>query len=347
MNKKLKILVLGNVKGDSTSMRVYLNFLKEILKKEDADFLEPSPKFIPKDIFKIFFYPLIIKKDYDVYHIIDHSYSYLINFLPKDRTIITCHDLIPLKFSERISLRGRILFRYYIKLLKKARAIIADSNNTKRDLMTEFKIIKNKIKVIPPISIERKKFSLTKKRIKEKRGLEDKIILLSVGSFFYKNTLLILKSLNYLKEKYPNIVLIKIGEFLKEEKKFIEKNDLQRFIIKKSSLTQKELEETYYLSDILVFPSLYEGFGIPPLEAMACGTPVITSNTSSLPEVVKDAAIKINPHSVEELKRAIITIIENKKIKKKLIKEGYKNLKRFKKNKIKSKLLRLYKKCAE
>lgn len=79
---------------------------------------------------------------------------------------------------------------------------------------------------------------------------------------------------------------------------------------------QEDLPYLYSAARCLVYPSLYEGFGLPPLEAMACGCPVITSNTSSLPEVVGDAGVMINPHSIEEIAKAIDMVLSNENLRK-------------------------------
>ena len=347
MNLKPRVLLIGNIKKESNSMDKYFEFVKSILPKNKVDSFSLSKKYISKKIIKQIIYPFIIPRRCDIYHILDHSYAHLINFLPKRKVVITCHDLIPLRFPEKMSFRGRILFNYYTKKLEKAKFLIAVSLNTKKDIINLLKIPEKKIEVIYPVAISKKNFSISKESIKIKEGLSNKIILLSVGNFFYKNTILILKSLNLLKRRYKDILLIKIGGFSDEEKYFIKKNKLDKMILVKKNLSEKEMNKFYYISDMLVFPSIYEGFGIPPLEAMACGTPVITSNKASLPEIVGDAAIKINPYSVNELKKAIIKIIEDKKFRENLIRGGYQNLKKFDKKIIKRKLIGLYNKIYE
>lgn len=341
-----RILLIGNIKEDgSKSMQVYLNYLKKNF--HNIDIVSPSTKIRPF-FYKNFIYPLkIIKKrflnNYDIFHIVDHSYGNLAYFLSKDKTIITCHDLIQLKTNIG-TWRSRLFFRFYLLGLKRAKKIIADSKNTKKDIIDILNISSEKIKVVPLVSINKNIFTkLDKKVIKQKYELRDEYILLSVGGFAYKNTLLILKTLNKLKKEFPKIRLIKIGDFTEEESKFIKEKNLENLIIKKKNLSEKEIVEMYNLADILVFPSLYEGFGIPPLEAMACGTPVIVSNTSSLPEVVGNAGILINPYSVNELTDAIKKIKNNKNIQKDLIKKGLKNLQRFDKKKIIEKISKIYK----
>ena len=342
-----RVLLIGNVKEDgSRSMHLYFDFLKKTLSSENIDFLSLSSGMIPPRIFKNFIYPLRIPRGYDVYHILDHSYGHLVNFLPKNKTVITCHDLIPLKFPSIMSWRARILFDYYLAGMKKAKVIIAVSNSTRQDIKKMLNP-KGKIKVVPTLSVEKREFSESRREIKKSLGLENKKVLMSVGNFFYKNTILILKAVKDLKGRYDNLLLVKIGGFSKEEEDFISENNLKDNVLVKKNISNEELNRYYNASDMLVFPSLYEGFGIPPLEAMACGTPVITSNVASLPEVVGDAAVKINPHSVEELKKAIIKIIENKKFRDSLVKKGFQNIKRFSIKEHAEKLEEIYKEVFE
>jgi glycosyltransferase involved in cell wall biosynthesis len=94
-------------------------------------------------------------------------------------------------------------------------------------------------------------------------------------------------------------------------------------------ITEEDLPVLYNLADLFVFPSLYEGFGLPPLEAMACGTPVITSRTSSLPEVVGEAAVTVDPYNVEELTAAINSVLHDEKMKAGMTKSGLKQAKKF------------------
>lgn len=323
----MKVLLLGNIVNDgSISMHVYL---KDLIKNiKNVDFIHPKTN-LPKFIFKNFIYPFRVRKKADVYHIIDHSYSHLVHFLPKNKTIVTCHDLIPLKLKKAWTISSILTFRYYISGLKKAKYILSISESTKKDLIELLGISKEKIIVIPygvDLSLFYKK---DKNQIKERMGWKNKIVLMNVGGAYYKNTLRILKSVNKIKKKYKNIILLKIGDFLKNENKYIEDNNLRKYIFQKKNMSQDELSDLYNASDMLIFPSLYEGFGRPPLEAMACGTPVIVSNVSSLPEVVGEGGIQVNPHSQDEIDSAVLKLIEDNKLRNQLIKNGFKNIKRF------------------
>jgi len=100
-------------------------------------------------------------------------------------------------------------------------------------------------------------------------------------------------------------------------------------IIQTGYVPEEDLPALYSGASLFLFPSFYEGFGIPILEAMACGVPVITSNVSSMPEVAGDAAILVNPKSPEEIKEAIIKILGDEDLKKEMIQKGFKQIKKF------------------
>jgi glycosyltransferase involved in cell wall biosynthesis len=109
----------------------------------------------------------------------------------------------------------------------------------------------------------------------------------------------------------------------------IEALNLQEDVIFTGYVPKEDLVKFYNLADLFVYPSLYEGFGLPPLEAMACGCPVITSNTSSLPEVVGDAGIMVNPYDVNELVKVMYEVLTNEGLKKELSKKGLERAKLF------------------
>ena len=104
---------------------------------------------------------------------------------------------------------------------------------------------------------------------------------------------------------------------------------LQNDVIFIGYVPEEELPKWYNASDLLVYPCLYAGFGLPPLEAMACGTPVITSNTSSLPEVVDDAGIMIDPTDVNSMTQNMYEILTNRGLQTDLIKKGLKRAQTF------------------
>ncbi|MFH1526689.1 MAG: glycosyltransferase family 1 protein, partial [Bacteroidota bacterium] len=105
--------------------------------------------------------------------------------------------------------------------------------------------------------------------------------------------------------------------------------DLKKRIIFTGYVSEEEMLYLYNCAELFVYPSFYEGFGLPPLEAMACGVPVITSNTSSLPEVVGDAGVLINPYDIDQLSEAIKVVLKDENLRKDLSAKGFERKKSF------------------
>lgn len=132
------------------------------------------------------------------------------------------------------------------------------------------------------------------------------------------------------------------GWLYDETQQLIAKLKLENKVRFLGRVSELELITLYSMADVFVFPSFYEGFGVPPIEAMACGAPVITSNTSSLPEVVGDAALLIDPYNSGELAGAILRVLENEQLRDELRQKGYARAQHFTWPKSASKMLSVY-----
>ncbi len=254
------------------------------------------------------------------------------NFL-KIPYIITVHDLIRYfdlreygKYIHRPNLRDRFYLGLDYKGIKKAARVIAVSQATKNDLMHYLKIPAARIKVIyEGIDHTTFKPSLHPSNFKYP-------YILSVGSEHpRKNLPALLRAFKELKEQpqFKDLKLIKVGkaggreaDFRRQTIEVIDSLNLDGEVRFTEVVPEEDLRAYYSNAECLVLPSLYEGFGFPPLEAMACGCPVITSDSSSLPEVAGEAAIKVPPHDIEGLAEALEKVLTDKELKKSLIAKG-------------------------
>lgn len=289
---------------------------------------------------RYFTYPILAYQNRSIVnHIIDQSYGHLLYTLPYRNSIITIHDIIPIlaweKQIEGLSYPNNpLLMKFSLSKVNKARYIIAVSQNTKNDLMKFCSIQESKIKVIHcGVSNIFEKYSIEKKElIRKNLGLPDhntKLVFI-VGENSYKNQETSIKIINELeKRNFSQINLVTLGLSVEYVNKLKSKTPLKNKIFMFNNLSEKEIVDLYNSVDCLLFPSLYEGFGLPVLEAMACGIPVVCSNAASLPEIAKDAAILASPFDIIKMSDGIEMLFKNNQFKNELIEKGLKNALNF------------------
>jgi glycosyltransferase involved in cell wall biosynthesis len=279
------------------------------------------------------------------------------NFL-KMPYIITVHDLIryfDLKgygtYIHRPNFRDKFYLNLDYKGIRKAARIIAVSQATKRDLMRHLGIPDEQISVVH-LGVDHSTF-----RPSFQANESEYPYILFVGSEHpRKNLPTLLRAFKRLKEQasFKNLKLVKVGkagggeaDFRGQTMEIINSLNLDGEVIFTDFISEESLRAYYCDARCLVFPSLYEGFGLPPLEAMACGCPVVISNSSSLPEVVGEAAIKVSPRDVEGLIFALERVLTNQELRKNLTREGKKQAAKFSWEQTAEKTLKVYKEVEE
>jgi len=312
------------------------------------DLIVPIPKILfGKEIRKMCILPFKIRKlNLDILHETYHFGHFL--FSPCKIRITTVFDLSPLIFPgthlySRV-LMHKILFPFTIRNSEK---ILTISKSTKQDLIKYLNIPEKKITVTYLATDEKYRLLNQKEisKIRRKYSIDFPFILY-VGTLEpRKNIPSLIRAFYQLKKKTSRHKLIIAGKKgWKSEDIFetIEKLNLQKDIIFTGYVPDEDLPALYNAADLFVYPSLYEGFGLPPLEAMACGTPVITSNTSSFPEVVGDAGIMIDPYDVDGLTKAMYEVLTNDGLREDMIKKGLKQTKKFSWEKCAKETLEVY-----
>ncbi|MFH1536631.1 MAG: glycosyltransferase family 1 protein [Patescibacteria group bacterium] len=284
---------------------------------------------VPNKLFnfsqKFFHYPKIDKLigGVDVFF----SPNILFTSLSKNcKHIICAHDLSFKLFPEFLSAKRR-LWHFFVnpkKLYQSADKIIAVSKNTKQDLIKYFNIPEEKIKVIysglNKLEIENIKIEETKK----KYSLPEKFIFTLSVIEPRKNITSIIEAFENIQKKYPDLNLIIAGRKGWKYKNILTKINNNNKIIYLENISEKEKATLLQLARAFVFPSFYEGFGFPPLEAMSYNTPVITSNNSSLSEICANNAILIDPYNIIELQKAMEEVLSNTELRNNLIERGKK-----------------------
>lgn len=259
----------------------------------------------------------LLKNDYDIFHPTYYR-PYFLNFLGNKPFILTVHDMIHELYPQTVN-RFDKTAKYKRILVNKAKKIITVSHNTKNDLIKILNVPEQKVEVIHLASSIKKKFAISK----ENFNLPDRYILYVGNRKSYKNFQNLLLAFVKLSQIDDNLHLICSGGggFNSEEKIKFKEFGLTSKIIHKPA-DNVTLATLYANSLAFVFPSFYEGFGIPVIEALNCDCPLVLSNVSSLPELAKDAAIYFDPKDVNDIISAISQVIFNEDNRQQLIKKG-------------------------
>lgn len=242
--------------------------------------------------------------------------------------VVTIHDLTFARHPEFVEPKNLEFLRKWVPdTLARATLIIAVSESTKEALLEEFKISSDKVEVVheaagPEFAKEVPAEEI--ERIKEKYGIEGDYFL-AVGTLEpRKNLKTLLMAMASLRREVTEQLVVVGGQgwLFDETKELLEKLGLGDRVIFTDYAPQGELPALYQGAKLFVFPSLYEGFGIPMLEAMSAGTPVVASNTSSLPEIGGGAALYFDPHDGKALKHAVTRVLTDEPLRERLAEAG-------------------------
>lgn len=263
----------------------------------------------------------------DVFHITGNAHFFIL-FLPKKKSVLTILDLVMLEHYPR-GLKSFLYKLFWIKLpIIHARKVICISVKTRDEIIALYPQYEKKIEVISCSYSKRFKFH-------DYRFHQDNPIVLIVGTAWNKNLMRIIEAVDGIKCR-----LDIIGKLGKDEIVLLEKEHIEyRNYI---GLTDDEMVERYVESDMLCFPSVYEGFGVPIIEAQAVGRPVITSRISPLSDVAGNGAILVNPESISEIREAIEKIILDNQLRLELIRLGKKNVSKYAPEKIAAQYVEVY-----
>ncbi|MBD2129898.1 glycosyltransferase family 4 protein [Microcoleus sp. ZQ-A2] len=255
--------------------------------------------------------------------------------------VLTVYDMIHELFASKIDPKGEQAEKKR-KAVLAADAVICISENTKKDLLERYSLPEEKIKVTYLASEIDASLSHGSEPIPSRS-----YYLYVGGRYEYKNFDGLLAAFAKAVSVRPDIALCVVGSpFNETEEKLIAELGLTGHIEHYGYASDTHLAKLYRCSVAFVYPSLYEGFGIPPLEAMSCGTPVVASNCSSIPEVVGDAGILFDPKSTGDLADIILSLLDSPKERDRLIVKGYQRSQAFNWDKTVSQTLDVYRSVA-
>ncbi len=319
----------------------FINSFKNIFFKTPSSFLHK--------VFKFLWRPYLVLKQaendkIDVYHGLSNELPFGLKHQSMKK-IVTIHDLIFLRYPYHYKFVDRIIYNFKSKYAcKNADKIIAISEQTKNDIIYYYGINPKKIEVIyqschnefkEEVSLE------VKKNIKKKYQLPNKF-LLYVGTINErKNLLTLLKALREL-PKHKLVIVGQGGKYKRICKNFINKHELKLQVQFLNVEITEDLAAIYQMANIMIYPSFFEGFGIPIIEALYSKTPVITSIGSCFPEAGGQNSIYIDPNDKNQIKEAILNIDQNDDLRKQMIQKGYEYVQKFSESNVLENINRLY-----
>jgi glycosyltransferase involved in cell wall biosynthesis len=276
--------------------------------------------------------------------------TYIGPFTTQIPLVVTVHDVTFNRYPEYFSLRDRLLFSTLFRLtMRKADKIITVSEHSKKEISHYYPKTKNKIDVT--LEAASSEFSINKKNLDKQFLTQYKIhgkYILSVGNLQpRKNLIRLIQAFARINHTYDHeLKLVIVGKAKWQSSKIysiVNSLNIRDDVIFTGYVSNQDLLNLYKYASVFVYPSFYEGFGLPILEAMACGTPVIASKTSSMPEVAGTAAIFIDPYNEDQLAEAIIQVLSDPILQAVLSTSGIERASKFSWNKTARETIEIYK----
>ena len=293
---------------------------------------EPSPNYSIREQIHVPW--VLFREKPDVFH----APHYVLPPAVPCPSVVTIHDCIHLRFPQYLP--NRFAHAYarasMWAAVKRSDRILTVSEASKRDILHYFNVRPDKIVVVPNALDER--FGTTPNeadiaRVRERYQLDHQFVLYAGNIKPHKNLVRLIEAFEGLRrDGFEDLKLLIIGDEISKWpalRHAVHKYKLHKHVRFLGFLSDETLAALYRLAAVFVFPSLYEGFGLPPLEAMASGTPVVTSNLSSLPEVAGDAAILVNPYDPLAIREGIKRVLTDPALRAELVRKGLARAREF------------------
>ena len=288
-------------------------------------------------------------------HICDHSNAVYVTIVAKFPHLVTCHDLMAVRSAlgefpqNTVGFTGRVLQRAILRGLRRAAWVVCDSGNTCNDLDALRTGGEGRSRTIHlGLNYDYRRLPKEEaRRVLRHRSLPfDSGLVLHVGNnSWYKNRDGVLRIFHGVAGQFPagSIRLVFVGAPLsREQQEFVSNRGLGQSVCRLGKLSCEELQALYSLADVLLYPSFYEGFGWPPLEAQACGCPVIASTGGSLAEILESSGLTADATDESSLARHLEAVLREEPLRRELREKGFQNIKRFSHERMIEEYIRTY-----
>jgi glycosyltransferase involved in cell wall biosynthesis len=237
----------------------------------------------------------------DVNHIIDHGYGHLVRSLPPNTAVVTFHDATVARLNGT-ALTTRASLRYSLAAMRRAARIVTVSQVSRCDLLRLIDYPEHRLRVIYSGIDPAFRVMEDRERLRATHGLPSRYLLHVGHCLPYMNVEHVLRSLRILLDGGNSVVLVKVGDqFTGSQARLIDSLGLCEQVRHMGRVPLAQLPVLYNCAEVLLYPVHYAGFGFPPLEAMACGVPVVCSDRGALPEVLGDAALMADPANASDI----------------------------------------------
>jgi glycosyltransferase involved in cell wall biosynthesis len=267
-----------------------------------------------------------------------HAPHYVLPPLVGRRSVVTIHDCIHLMFPQYLP--NRLAFAYaqasIVTASRRATRILTVSESSKRDILRFVDLNPEKIDVIyngydERFAVEPREEDVV--RVRDRYQLHDEFVLYAGNVKPHKNLERLIEAFHLVRNRgLDHLKLVLMGDEISKYaslRRAVHRHQLHRYVRFLGYLPEETLAVMYRLAGVFAFPSLYEGFGLPPLEAMVSGTPVVTSNVSSMPEVAGDAAVLVNPYDPEAIAEGIYQVLTDDQLRRSLRQRGIARARQF------------------
>src|SRR3989344_1515934 len=281
--------------------------------------------------------------DFQLYHASNQFLARVADF--KKQTVVTVTDLFFVKSSRNAPWISRLIMKKVFQSIKNADRVIAISENTKKDLTEMFGVDEEKIRLVH-LGIDTKRYKRQdKKKARKKLGLPlDKKIVFNIGSEtdLRKNAANVFKSFYEAQKEYPNLFLVKLGKRDESITQLVKSLGIESKVLRMERAEEKDMPLLYSAADVYLNLDIETGFGLPPFESMSCGTPIICSSTGEFSELIGRSGLGADPLNPSEIKNELLLLLNDEKLRKKLISNGLKASKDFTWKKAAEQTLKVY-----